>query len=302
VSEYNSEACGACSCAPDANGTARTRCDLSGCGCVVDGILFHWGEQVLTLGPNRNGSEATCSRCRCDESGSVSCDEFECDQDTSCEYQGETYASGAIFAAGDGCNTCVCNGAIAGVSCTENDCACDYRKQWYRRYSRFPVSCEAPLRAFDDACGTGCEQALDCPEWIDCSGGEATCDRDLLERCPFSMISAPPGGLSGGSYLCDGIDEHSALGDPRCLSCLEGSCCAELQNCMSDSNCRDYQQCIVECQQVGRESEEPFSLSACIEESCPDVADVADENPVVLASRACRESGGCASYCDPETL
>jgi len=75
-----------------------------------------------------------CNTCSCVANGSVACTTIACGVDggpppptdggTGCFYDGIEYGVGAIFPAGDGCNTCEC-AADGAVLCTTIACSID---------------------------------------------------------------------------------------------------------------------------------------------------------------------------------
>lgn len=119
-----------------------------------------------------------------------------------CEYDGVNYAPGDSFPATDGCNTCTCmeDGTVA---CTEMACLpddCDPEAEWWREYvgdspetcAVIRFACEGQTTYFANACGCGCEQSADCPEWFNCMPGPGVpgCDLEWIrEHCPFSGIA-----------------------------------------------------------------------------------------------------------------
>jgi len=118
-----------------------------------------------------------------------------------CSYGGNQYAVGDNFPSTDGCNTCFC-GADGGVGCTKRACqpppACDATKEPNRKYvANSPeqcmlvrYACEANTTGFSNACGCGCEQAADCPAFINCMPGPGvpSCE-PARARCPYTPVA-----------------------------------------------------------------------------------------------------------------
>lgn len=87
---------------------------LGGCGADED----------VCRGPNgglASGDTFTdeCNTCTCNEDGSITCEEIQ--DCAACTYEGQDYAVGESWPAGDGCNFCQCLG-FDDVSCTETAC------------------------------------------------------------------------------------------------------------------------------------------------------------------------------------
>jgi hypothetical protein len=113
-----------------------------------------------------------------------------------CTYLGFGHGPDESFPSADGCNTCSCAGD--GVTCTELACSCDPPSEWWRSYvalspdecAVIDYDCGAPLGSFQNECGCGCQQSLECPQVISCEPGDLACDQ-LIELCPLSAIAAP---------------------------------------------------------------------------------------------------------------
>ncbi len=80
-----------------------------------------------------------------------------------CTYNGASFTSGDSFPSTDGCNTCSCS-ASGSVACTKQTCACDPEVETWRNYVGNPTTCQTKKytcpsnrRAFQNACGCGCE-------------------------------------------------------------------------------------------------------------------------------------------------
>ncbi|MGC4064060.1 MAG: hypothetical protein QM784_05355 [Polyangiaceae bacterium] len=140
--------------------------------CVYGGVDLASGDVV----PSLEG----CATCTCTASTSqcsvftqVICEPMNCTG--SCSYAGWTYANGATFPATDGCNSCRCSAGK--VSCTEVGCACNPNSETWRYYELHdPTSCASAgftcpsgTVRFDNQCGCGCEQSLDCPDAHQCA-------------------------------------------------------------------------------------------------------------------------------------
>jgi hypothetical protein len=53
-------------------------------------------------------------------------------------------------------------------------------------------TCPEGTSHFSNACGCGCEQSADCPEWFNCMPGPDAppCDTDAIKtKCPYSGIA-----------------------------------------------------------------------------------------------------------------
>lgn len=124
---------------------------------------------------------------------------------STCSYAGRTYADGKSFASEDGCNTCSCANGL--VACTERACVCDPAVEHWRDYvTTVPSECEVIDYAclpgstqFENACGCGCEQSPDCPEFYDCmptvsdpidTGASSGVDLPSIAACPTPEQSA----------------------------------------------------------------------------------------------------------------
>jgi hypothetical protein len=156
------------------------------------------------------GCSSRCGCCPCTEGDATDLDgvKHECvggcwaPTDGACTVDGMPYGSGAEFAAGDGCNTCLCR-ADGTVECTALDCPdCNPSEETNRReYVSTDVGrcaavdflCAEATTPFFNDCGCGCEQDATCPDWIDCMPGGADPDCADLEalalRCPFTGVA-----------------------------------------------------------------------------------------------------------------
>lgn len=113
-----------------------------------------------------------------------------------CKYDGQEYIEGEGFKATDGCNRCTCM-ASGMVACTKMACPapCDPQKEWWRKYVTttpdqcqvIRFTCPANTTYFSNACGCGCEQSTQCPQWINCMP-PTDCSAERA-RCPFSKIA-----------------------------------------------------------------------------------------------------------------
>lgn len=113
---------------------------------------------------------------------------------TSCDYMGSSYERGAVFAAGDGCNTCSCT--ELGVECTTIDCTAQPDAN--------PTLVCGPTGGCPTAplCGTVC-----CNAGEQCVGGECRC---------------------GSGPACSGEDRCESVG-PLPDSLCGSVCCSD--NC-----------------------------------------------------------------------
>jgi hypothetical protein len=116
-----------------------------------------------------------------------------------CTYDGRVYEVGDSFPATDGCNHCFCD-ASGLVACTAMACFCSPDAEYWRDYVGTPETCPlidfvCPEGAthFSNECGCGCEQSIDCPEWLDCMPGGAPPECSDLEAyaaiCPYTEIA-----------------------------------------------------------------------------------------------------------------
>lgn len=117
-----------------------------------------------------------------------------------CLYNGQTYAVGTGFPAGDGCNTCSCM-QDGNMACTKIACTCDpTAEQYQKKYmSTDPAQCQVidfmcPVNTtyFSNTCGCGCMQDPSCPSWFNCMPGPGApaCDvQQIQAQCPYSGIA-----------------------------------------------------------------------------------------------------------------
>jgi len=147
--------------------------------CEVDGVVHPVGKPFA----------CDCNTCWCEFDGTISSTLIDCPV---CTYMGETHTSGEKFPSRDGCNTCECSpGGV--LSCTEKACSCNPDKEWYRHYAATGANacqlidyvCPVNTAAFNNGCGCGCEEAQDCPQWVDCEPGNTSCAL-MRMRCPYS--------------------------------------------------------------------------------------------------------------------
>jgi hypothetical protein len=205
--------CGSCGLVCSREGVVPTcrvgRCIIAPNDCAYpfgdcDGDASNGCEVDLRTSPDNCGScgfvcmavtgaTAVCAAGACSSPG----------YDT-CLYQGVTYAVGESFPARDGCNICQCfsNGMGASVDCTHLDCACDPADEAsYRDYMGGPDSC-VPLgfmcpehtTSFENGCGCGCEQSVECPPTYQCPPDESMAETcaELEVRCPYTELSSAP--------------------------------------------------------------------------------------------------------------
>ncbi len=116
-----------------------------------------------------------------------------------CDYNGVLQAVGDSFPSSDGCNTCTCM-ASGGVACTKRAClpSCDPAKEPNRKYvghspeqcMLIRYACEPNTNGFSNACGCGCEQAANCPAFINCMPGPGvpSCAPERA-RCPYTPVA-----------------------------------------------------------------------------------------------------------------
>jgi hypothetical protein len=115
-----------------------------------------------------------------------------------CSYNGQSYDEGDRFRAGDGCNTCSCS--AGNVACTQMACSCDPATETHQREYvatdpqqclLLDIACQPNTTLFQNSCGCGCEQGVDCPDWFDCMPGSVPgCDVDQIKvKCPYSGIA-----------------------------------------------------------------------------------------------------------------
>lgn len=173
----SSDGCNTCECMSDGN----VGCTLMACPvCTYQGTSY-WPGDTFSDG---------CNSCTCMDDGTVACTDMAC---PACVYAGQEYWPGDTFPAIDGCNTCECT-ADGTVACTEIACSCDPQAEWWRDYvSTDPQECQlidpncpANTASFGNACGCGCEQSAECPQYFDCMPPNQ-CDVPALhEQCPYS--------------------------------------------------------------------------------------------------------------------
>jgi len=95
------------------------------------------------------------------------------------------------------CATSVGSGGTGGSG---GVASCDPEREHDRVYAGdSPEACmvirwPCPLNAewFSNACGCGCEQSADCPEFVDCMPGpdpRPGCSADELARCPYTHVA-----------------------------------------------------------------------------------------------------------------
>ncbi len=159
--------CNTCSC----SSTGTVMCTMMACpvGCEFNGAYLAAGESV----PAGDG----CNTCYCDAGSStgtagISCTDMACIG--SCSYAGKMYANGESFASTDGCNSCSCSNG--NVLCTAKACVCNPPTEYWRSYvSTSPTqcmvidyACQTNTAPFSNACGCGCEQSRDCPQYFPC--------------------------------------------------------------------------------------------------------------------------------------
>lgn len=148
--------------------------------CEVDLVVHLVGEPFA----------CDCNTCWCEADGTIESGDNGCKV---CVYLGEIHAPGETFPDRDGCNECECS-STGKVTCTDNACECQPETEWfYRRYSSnsakvcgfVTFDCPTNTTPFNDTCGCGCEEATDCPHWIDCEPGNLAC-ATMMKRCPYS--------------------------------------------------------------------------------------------------------------------
>ncbi len=121
-----------------------------------------------------------------------------------CLYEGVEHQAGDSFPARDGCNACSCvilGDGTTDIACTDRACACNPDTEPYRSYAgKSPDACKAidfmcpdNTTMFTNACGCGCEQSDQCPDFFDCMPGgvpmTADCDPTLEAMCPYSTVA-----------------------------------------------------------------------------------------------------------------
>jgi hypothetical protein len=153
--------------------------------CEYNGNTYNEGDTF----PSTDG----CNKCSCG-GGLVACTEMACA--STCTYNGRVYNEGDYFRAADGCNTCTC-GPAGAVACTRMYCpapTCDPKTEYNRSYVGTPETCMVirytcvpGTSSFSNACGCGCEQPADCPEWINCM--PPTDCSALRAKCPLSQVA-----------------------------------------------------------------------------------------------------------------
>lgn len=175
--------CGGCSCSD-----GEVLCDDVECyvgSCEHNGQTYQEGDSF----PAGDG----CNTCSCTD-GNVACTAAYCEGE--CLYEGVTYQTGDTFPSIDDCNTCTCE-AGGGVSCTEIACACDPESEWWREYvsldpnecAVIDYACPENTTGFSNACGCGCEQSAECPEWFDCMPPSPCDPQQIAIDCPYSGIA-----------------------------------------------------------------------------------------------------------------
>lgn len=177
------DGCNTCTCFED----STVACTELACaeGCEYAGQLYGTGESF----PAGDG----CNTCTCEVGGFVSCTLAVCGV---CSYNGQSYVPGDVFPAGDGCNSCTCldDGSVA---CTDMACACDPAAEWWRDYvgmspeecALIDFGCPPNTTGFENACGCGCEQSKDCPQFFDCMPPNPCDVQKIKEQCPYSEIA-----------------------------------------------------------------------------------------------------------------
>ena len=180
------DGCNTCQCTD----TGEVVCTAAVCGCWYQDVFHESG----TSFPAGDG----CNTCSCMDSGMVACTLMACPP-KGCDYNGQHYEPGQSFPADDGCNTCTC-GDGGMVGCTKMACACDPDTEWWRQYmstdpAQCPLldyACPQNTTPFLNACGCGCQQSKDCPQWFNCMPGPGVpaCNVDAIKaKCPYSGIA-----------------------------------------------------------------------------------------------------------------
>ncbi|MCB9733180.1 MAG: hypothetical protein H6745_11270 [Deltaproteobacteria bacterium] len=181
--------CEACTCGAD----GEVHCLATPCApCRYDGVFYGPGESF----PDRDG----CNTCTCMSGGEVACTDMAC-ADGCVLPDGQAVPAGAPVPSPDACTTCVCDGQ-GNVVCARDDasCACDPASEHNRHYVADAQTCMViDLAAcpentdyFSNACGCGCEQSANCPQWFNCmpSPDGPPCDVEAIHReCPYSGIA-----------------------------------------------------------------------------------------------------------------
>jgi hypothetical protein len=78
--------------------------------------------------------------------------------------------------------------------------ACNPSVEYWRKYvgtspnscAVIDFACAANTTGFSNACGCGCEQSTNCPEYIDCMPGPTPnpqCSDAFKAQCPYSVIA-----------------------------------------------------------------------------------------------------------------
>jgi hypothetical protein len=140
--------------------------------CSYGGVVLNSGDVVPSL---EGCGLCTCKAVTslCSFSAQIECEALNCAG--SCSYAGWTYLNGVTFSATDGCNSCQCvNGKVI---CTEASCGCSPSAETWRFYQMSDRSacaaadfaCPTGTVRFDNQCGCGCEQSVDCPETHQCA-------------------------------------------------------------------------------------------------------------------------------------
>jgi hypothetical protein len=146
-----------------------------------------------------------CNTCYCDAgsttgTAAVSCTKAACVG--SCSYAGTMYANGASFASTDGCNSCSCSNG--NVLCTAMACVCNPSTEYWRNYvSTSPTECmlidyACPTNSagFGNACGCGCEQNRNCPEYFYCVDASGAAGTSGSGGAPSAALAATGGTTS----------------------------------------------------------------------------------------------------------
>jgi hypothetical protein len=177
------DGCNNCFCSGDGS-VGCTLMDCSSALCFYAGQTYSPGQTF----PATDG----CNHCACQSDGSVVCTEKDCA--AICVYGGKTYTpEDGVFPSLDGCNTCQCTNE-GFVSCTELACSCNPAAEWWREYVAtspqdcmvIDYACPENTIAFSNACGCGCEQSQQCPQFFDCMPPASCNEAELKKKCPYS--------------------------------------------------------------------------------------------------------------------
>jgi hypothetical protein len=143
-----------------------------------------------------------------------------------CTYRGQTYASGASFPAGDGCNTCSCG--AGGATCSAEDCKEDARINAEAGISQADASTERPpcIQCGPDAATPVCAVGFDqtCNEDPAISSLAGRCLSDGTCSCSAGVVSPFTGRcLNAGDPSGDGC-EYAGVLHPvgAAFSCADG--------------------------------------------------------------------------------